>query len=464
MKFKTTILLMAVFVALLAFVLFYESKTQGKKETEDKLVDLPSADVQKMSLKNEDGTLAFQRDDKGDWLITQPLEAKGDSYEVNRLAEDFSSLRIERVVEPTGGDPSKYEIPKKELTLWYKDRADPVKLLIGMENPLDKALFAKKDGDERIVLIPSHLKSTLDKKTFDFRQKDIFKFEVEEVTGLKLKAKEIAWDAHKKEDDWFFQKPLIALAEKSRIEDVLRALSNLKAKEFVSEQKQPDEMKTIGLQDPEYIVSLAFPSKNQEVTFSLHKQDDKVYATTSLSSKVILSENQVLTDIEKKIEELREKQVVVFSSWEAEKLALKRGNLTLTLEKSKEKDDSEKWVFSGSREEADQSTIETFIRKIESLEAVEFIDSPGDLEAHGLVSPQAEVTIWTKEGEKELLSRVLVGKEDPEKKQVVVKNSNLDYLFRVDSSFLADFPKEAKDWKPAPPEEKKGEAKEEKKE
>ena len=39
----------------------------------------------------------------------------------------------------------------------------------------------------------------------------------------------------------------------------------------------------------------------------------------------------------------------------------------------------------------------------------------------------------------------------------MVRNPGWNYLFRVDSSFLADLPKEAKDWQPAPPEEKKPE-------
>ena len=54
-------------------------------------------------------------------------------------------------------------------------------------------------------------------------------------------------------------------------------------------------------------------------------------------------------------------------------------------------------------------------------------------------------------------STLLVGAEDKDKKQVVVKNAALNYLFRVDASFLHELPKEAKDWRAAP-ETKPGEA------
>jgi thymidylate synthase len=321
-----------------------------------------------------------------------------------------------------------------------------------MENPLDNTLFAKREDDKRIVLIAGYHKSSLEKKTIDFRQKDIFKFEPEDVGSVSLKAKDILWKAQKKEADWYLESPVNALAKKSRVEDVLRALSDLRAKEFIAEQKQDAEVAQFGLKEPEYSVTLSLPAKGQEIVFSLHKQDENVYATTSVSLKIITVEAQVLTDIEKKIEDLREKQVVVFNSWEASKVSLRKGELTLTAAKDKDN----KWFFEGAaREEADGSKVETFIRKIESLEAVEFIDAPADLQAYGLAQPQAAITVWTKDGESEKEAQVLVGTEDPEKKQVILKNPKLDYLFRVDAAFLSDFPKEAKDWKPTVPEEKK---------
>jgi hypothetical protein len=445
MRPKTTIILFAVFAVLLAAVLIFESRSKARQDEEEKskrLVDLASADVEKMTLKNESGTMTFAKNEKGEWTITAPVEAQADSTEVNRLAEDFSGLKFERVVEADGGDPAKYEIPKKELTLWYKGQAQPVKLLFGLENPIDSTLFAKREDDKRIVLVAGYLKSSLEKKTLDFRQKDIFKFEPDDVGSVSLRAKDLSWKARKREADWFLESPVKALARKSAVEDVLRALSDLRAKDFVSEQKQEAEIVEYGLKEPEYQVTLSLPAKNQEVTFSLHKKDETVYATTSNSVKIVTAETQVLTSIEKKVEDLREKLALVFNSWQANRVRVKNAGLTFTVAKDKDN----KWQFESPDEgEADSSLVETFIRKIENLDAVEFIDSPAGLEVYGLDKPRAEVTVWTKDGETEKELSVLIGTEDPEKKQVVVKNPALDYLFRVDSAFLTVFPKEAKD-------------------
>ena len=456
MKPKTTLILLSVFLILLAAVLFFDSRSKAREEEKEKektLVDLVAEDIEKLTLKKEDETIIFTRDSKGEWLITEPVAAGADSYEVNRLVDDFSSLKFDRLVEGES-DPSKYEIPKMEVILWTKGQEQPVRILIGMENPLDSSLFAKREDDARIVLLSSSLKSALEKKVFDFRQKDVFKFSSADVAAVRLKAKEIAWRAVKKDEEWYLERPVNALAKKSRVEDVLRALSSLRAKEFVSEEKQEADLSNFGLQDAEYTISLNLPAANQEIVFSLHKQEETVYATTSLSTKIVSVEDRVLTDIEKKVEDIREKQVAVFNSWEASRLQVKRGELSLSVGK----DTEGKWRFEDAeKEEADGSKVESFIRKVENLEAVEFIDSPADLKTYGLAEPQAEITVWVKDGDKEVEHKVLVGSQDIDNSQVVVRNPSLEYLFRVDGAFLDEFPREAADWRPLPPEKPEGE-------
>jgi len=454
-KFKTTIFVLAGFIVLLAFMLFIDRKPADKTAApEEKLVTLASADIQKISLKRGAETLTFKKDDKNDWMIAEPMDVKADNSEVNLLADAFADLRIERVVEKEGGDPKKYQIPQKEVSIWTKGQTAPVKVLVGMENPLDKSLFAQKDGDKRIVLLPSTLSTSLDKSLFDYRQKDVFKLETGDVTGIKLQAKDVSWEAAKKDDEWMFQAPFKALAKETKITALLDALSTLKAKEFAAEAKSPDDLKKAGLDKPEARVTLTMPKAAKQVTFLLHKGTDKTFVTTSESAKIVVPDGDPFLEIDKKPEEYRESKVAAFNTWQATKLAVKKGALDLTLTKAP----NDKWYFdAGQKEEADASKLESFIRRIEGLESTEFIDAPKSLAEHGLDKPQAEVTVTTKDtGEKavEKSFTVLVGKDDKTAKKAVVKNARFGYLFKIDSSFLDEFPKDKKDWKVPEPEKK----------
>jgi hypothetical protein len=455
MKFKTTLILLALLAVLLVLVLFILPKKPAEEAGKGpRLTDLKQEDVERIVLNTGTETIGFKKDSEGKWLISEPLETKAESYEVDNLARDFTELRAERVVEEKAQDPARYGIPKKEITLWFKGRKESVHFLLGNENPVDNTLYAQKEGEARIVLLSSSVKPDLDKKLFDFRQKDIFSFETNLAQKIVLRTKEAEWQASKKGEDWYLEKPVASLADKFKMDSVLYALSGLRAVEFVSEQKTDEDLKEFGLDKPEVEAAVSIPAANQNLTFRLRKRGDKTYATTSLSSKIISVGQQALTDLEKKPEDLRENGLDIFNAWEADRLKVKTAALELTVSKDKEGI----WRFeAGGKGEADLSKIESFIRQVDSLAAKEFIDKPGPLASYGLEKPQAEIGIRVKELEDKTREvTVLVGAEDKTKKEVVVRNPRLSYLLRVDSSFLSELPKTSKDWEKPKEEKAKG--------
>ena len=457
MKPRTTLILAAVLVVLAAVVRFFENRGAQKEAAAEKagrLVDIESEDIVKMALHTGEETLVLEKDDRGDWRLTSPLEAKADSYEAESLADNFSSLRIHRVVEEEAADLATYEIPKKEVSLWVNGKEEPVRILVGMENPIDNSLFAKRGDDPRVVLIAGYLKSTLDKKLFDFRQKDIFRFETGDVRSVRVRAPGVAWEAALEEDGWFLKSPIKAMASKSRIEGLLDALSSLRAEEFVSEDKKTGDLRRFGLERPAYEAALSLPAAGEDLVFALNKDGETLYATASRSNKIISFEGSVLEDFERKVDEIREKKVADFYSWEAVRVAVRKGEFSLTAAKENVGDE-EKWLLdTENNDPANRYKVEDFIRRVERLEAVGFIDRPGPLARHGLEPPEAEIRIWTRDpAGKEVERTWFVGREEAEKNQVVIKVPRFEYLFEVDAAFLREFPGGAADWMAEPPEE-----------
>lgn len=220
----------------------------------------------------------------------------------------------------------------------------------------------------------------------------------------------------------------------------------------MSEDKKTADLKRLGLEKPDYQVTLSMPAAGKEIVISLHKDGDKSAAMTSESNKIIAFEGALPGDLEKKVDELREKKLASFSSWEATRIYVKTGAFQLAAARVKTQD-GDKWLLeTAAKDPADETKIQDFIRRIEGLEAAGFIDNPKSLAEYGIDKPSAEVKVWTKGGDGKVLETgLLVGREDKAKKQAVVKNVKLDYLFRVDSAFLQDFPKDVKDWKAEAP-------------
>jgi len=448
-KLKPTLVLVAVFAALLALVLWFDAKGEKTKAAEEKtntLIDLAAADVRKVALTRGLETIVLERDGAGPWRLTSPLEAPADESEVTGFVGSLASLRIERVVEKVAADPAAYEIPKTEVSLWVKDKDEPVRLLIGMENPLDKTLFAKRADDPRLVLLASTLKPSLDKTVFDFRLKDVFKFAAEEVKAIRVRAKDVAWTSRREETGWRLESPVAALAAKGKLDSLLEALSGLKAKSFVTEEKTAAALETYGLAKPDYEVALSLPGADREIVFALGKRGEAQYATTSLSTKVVSFEGTLLADLDRNVDEIRERKVADIYAWDAKSVLVKRDGLEIGAFKEK-LGEEEKWLLDpATKTEADRTKVEDFIRRIEGLEAAAFVDAPGPLAGYGL-DPGTEVRIKTRDyqdKEKEVV--LFVGGEDDVKKQVAVKAAGLDYLFLVDAAFLADLPKDKAAW------------------
>jgi len=141
------------------------------------------------------------------------------------------------VVEEQAADLAAYEIPKKQVSLWLKGQSQPVVIEIGMENPLDGTLYARRTDRQQVVLLPSSLKYSLDKKVFDLRKKDILKFETARVQSVELKSKETNWKVRREEETWQFVQPVSALASKYKIDNLLDSLSGLRAVEFWPKKK-----------------------------------------------------------------------------------------------------------------------------------------------------------------------------------------------------------------------------------
>lgn len=455
MRPRTTLILAAVLIVLAAVVWLFDERGAKKEAAADKalrLVDIVSDDIVKMALHTGREKLVFEKDDRGEWRLTSPLEAMADSWEASSLADNFSSLRIQRIVEEEAADLETYGIPDREVSLWLKAKEEPIRILVGMENPIDSSLFAKRADDPRVVLIAGYLKSTLDKTLFDFRQKDIFRFEPGDVRSVRVRAPDVAWEAALEEDGWFLKSPIAAMASKSRIEGLLYALSSLRAEEFVSEDKKTGELKRFGLERPAYEAALSLPAAGEDLVFALNKEGETLYATTSRSNKIVSFEGTVLEDLERKVDEIREKKVADFYSWEAVRVAVRKGEFSLTAAKEKV-DGEEKWLLdTENNDPANRYKVEDFIRRVERLEAVGFIDRPGPLARHGLEPPEAEIRIRTRDHAGKDVERTwFVGRKDAEKNQVVIKVPRFEYLFEVDAAFLREFPEEAADWMAEPP-------------
>lgn len=174
MRFRHTLILLAILIGLAAYVLLVERKRPAPEEGDVTPPATPltlvlsyqpgDARALRLSLPALDQRTTLERDDAGEWSITQPVIEEADQGKVTRLVESLSALRPSRVLTGTVGEPAQYDLdpPLMVVEIEMKDGFARV-LKLGARNPSQSGYYGQISGDERIYLMPSSIGSDVER-------------------------------------------------------------------------------------------------------------------------------------------------------------------------------------------------------------------------------------------------------------------------------------------------------------
>ena len=96
--------------------------------------------------------------------------------------------QVDRVVDENPPDLKEYGLAQPRIEVAFKSGGQQHTLLIGQKTPPGTDLYAKRADDKKVFLIPSHLESTFNKGTFDFRDKAVMKVDRDKLDALEFTA------------------------------------------------------------------------------------------------------------------------------------------------------------------------------------------------------------------------------------------------------------------------------------
>jgi len=168
MKFRDTLILLAILAALAAYVLLVERKQPSPEDGASS--ELATALPQILSCDTEDvrmlrlvrpstgqhTDLAYK--DDGLWYISAPIEEEADQSKVVSLAASLANLCPQRVLTATVGQPADYDLDPPAMQVTIETRDGLVSTLsLGAPNPSRSGYYGQLSGDDRIYLLPFHL-------------------------------------------------------------------------------------------------------------------------------------------------------------------------------------------------------------------------------------------------------------------------------------------------------------------
>ncbi len=448
MKTKNTLILLAILIAVFAYVYFYEIKggeeRKKEKETAAQLVPIKKDDVTSVILKRPaDGIKihAVKTDDQ--WKITEPIETEGDRFAIEGLINAVVNSKINRVVAEDTTSLQDFGLkPSKAIVILMTKSGVKDTVFVGSKNPTDSFLFVRRGHRPKVELTSTSMSYQVSKSLFDFRDKTVLKFNKENVEKLDLKVPKGHFVVEKTGDSWTITSPIHKKADKIEVEKLLNKVKNARVQKFVTENATI--LAKYGLLHPKYVFTVFLKPNQSRKTLLIGKKNDKnnMFAKDVSRNPIMSIPKSVAEGLNITLYDLRDKTILNFNRDNLSKIELIYRDLTIICQK----DTSNNWMIafpdSGKTKSWKMSSL---LAALNNLKAKEFPGEKRSLLARaGLKNPHLRVRLYDKKGE--LVESLLIGKNYDSKKTYVT-NKEKKEVFGVSTDDLKNIKVREKDIK-----------------
>lgn len=399
---RTAVVLIAA-GGLLAYVFLVENKkpADSDEKKKEKVFALQKAKVKELKLEPKAGEVVSVKKDGDKWKLTAPREAPADANEVDSLLTTLENLEADEVVTETTNDLGQFglDAPNNTVSVVQEGTPQPLKLLLGEKTPDGAGVYAKTPDKPRVFTIAAYQETSLNKKPFDLRDRDLLKVKRDAVKAAEITGPGESYALERSDKgEWSFTRPVKTLAGRWSVDGLLGTLESLKMESVAAEDATKD-LKKYGLDKPQRTVKLTLADGGYKILEIGGSAGEKKYhAREAQSPLVAVIPGAVVDDLAKGMKELRAKRLADVSSFDVEGLELQSEGKTTVLARSSSKDkqgiEQQSWKKAApEKKDVDRSKVEDALFKLTGLEVQEFVDKPQAPSAYGLDAPVAKVTL-----------------------------------------------------------------------
>jgi hypothetical protein len=405
---RSTIALIVVLAGLGGYIYFVTWKTPeggdaSAKKLEKVFTGYQADKLEEIKVTSAAGDATTLKKEGAAWQITQPIAAKAEESEVAGILTALGQVEVTRVVDENPTSLNDYGLSNPRIEVVFKGTGDKDyrKLFIGDKTPTGSDLFAKRNDEKKVFVIPATQETSLNRTTFDLREKVVMKFDREKVDGFDVSAGGKAVAFAKDGGDWKITKPVQAKADFGSVEGIVGRLQTLQMKSLVADNATPADLKKYGLDKPDATVTINAGSTRATFLVGGKAADNTVYARDASKPAVVTVESALLDDLKKGADDYRRKDIFEFRPFNANRIEVTRSGQTVVLEKVKGQGDNaqDKWRrVSPNAADVDREKIDGVTSKLSNLRAASFVDSTAKT---GVDKPAMTVTVKFDDGKKE---------------------------------------------------------------
>lgn len=231
-----SILLIA--VALLGAYSFYDYHQQQKDMTQKKevakLLTLNADQIESIEM-DKDGQKIFLVSTVDGWKITEPLQDWADSsYVEDDLKYAFASSVIDVVVEGKNINWALYGLDKPATKVIFKAHDGKSNTIdISAKKNFEGSVFARRDGENRVLTLPTSWREKFEASAEDFRDKRFLRHKIAMVQSFKVINEKGTVEVGQKDGHWILLTQANRLLDQEKVRNLLKVISDAKARQIM---------------------------------------------------------------------------------------------------------------------------------------------------------------------------------------------------------------------------------------
>ena len=388
-KYLNTLVALTILAATWGAFTYYEKrKSSEKPQTElpkqEKVFSIEAQHIQSVTFKPRDGEPFTCHREAGKWTITEPRHLAADQGSLSGFLNSLTTATVEDIIDPHPAGLKDFGLDRPGFTLELTSDAQPQSftLLLGDETPTNDGIYAQVNGNPRVFTLASYLKSSLQKKLFDVRDRRALTLEADQLRKIAVEYKSTKWTLEKNpEGVWDLVLPPSVRADRFTVDGLVSQLRGLTMQTIAAEDKKKGG--DYGLASPELRLQLTGSDGTQTIVVGKkEKEGERYFAMNSALDPVFTLNSEFVTQFKKDQSDLREKDLFSFSSFDVKRAEVEtpKGH----------------WVFEHQQNQWKQTTpsakninsdkIDTLLMRLRDLRADSF-PKDGNLAQYGLAKP-----------------------------------------------------------------------------
>jgi hypothetical protein len=381
---KGFLILLVLAAGLGGYAYFVESKHEPGVEgvtKPEKIFTVESEKIDEITVKADKGDVTKLKKDNNTWKIVEPAPLPTDLAEVSAITTALAGLERDKVVDENPPSLKEFTLdpPRISVTFHVAGETATHTLDVGAKTPVGSELYARLDGKPAVFLIGSYREDSLNKSTFDLRDKTVLTFDRDAADYLKIDDGKKPVVLVKKDSQWRMTQPMETGADFTAADGLVSRLFQSRMKSFVADDGTKD-LKKYGLDKPQAVVTVGVGSSRSELALGAKAEDGSVYARELTRPMIFTLESTLLDDITKPASDFRQKDVFEFRTATALSLGVTRGGKTYSFKADGEAAEGKpaSWKLVKPADKAiDAAKANDLLTNFSSLRADSFIDAMG---------------------------------------------------------------------------------------